>query len=583
MACNVCCDKYNKSTKSEVVCRFDDCKYAACKECVRTYLTNTTAEPHCMKCRKKWDLEFLKANLNASFMQTEYRDHRKNILIDSAISKMSEHYANAIIYNNQKKAELEIRKKTEKIDALHKEISNIYKEITAVRNSPDLVLKKSSEERRKFVMPCQSNGCRGMLSSSYKCDLCEKYTCAQCFASIIGEKADHACKEEDMATAEELRRNSKPCPQCGARISKIDGCDQMWCVECKTAFSWNRGTIETGNVHNPHFFQWMRQTGGQIGALCGREDNYAAISSIKEITFAFTRYSYIRSNYVYNFAKNQEECESHYETARMTYDAFQTTNKKFFSMIAEAESYFFKFYRFINHMDRVELRHVRDNIRVREEDNMLFYKYILNECDKDVLAEFLIRRDVLNVKDSAYRDILDAFVNAGRQIIEEFNKEFSMVLAKHVKEKIGSIWTMVSRESKTRSNTTQIDVSPINLFFFIYETSFLHSQYKECLENAQPRIMGIIDKYYKIIDNYTNYTNLEILRYFVLYNIRRQVMVWNHECGEEETLRFDSKSEIVQKIKEYSEKIENESDENDEDTANDEQTANDEPVANQWV
>ena len=95
--------------------------------------------------------------------------------------------------------------------------------------------------------------------------------------------------------------------------------------------------------------------------------------------------------------------------------------------------------------------------------------------------------------------------------------------------------------------------------------------------------MGIIDKYYKIIDNYTNYTNLEILRYFVLYNIRRQVMVWNHECGEEETLRFDSKSEIVQKIKEYSEKIEKESDENDEETVNDEDAANDEPVANQWV
>jgi hypothetical protein len=249
--------------------------------------------------------------------------------------------------------------------------------------------------------------------------------------------------------------------------------------------------------------------------------------------------------------------------------------------MADAENYFFKFYRFINHMDRVELRHVRDNIRAREEDNLLFYKYILNECDKDVLADFLIKRDMSNVKDSAYRDILDAFVNAGRQIIEEFNKEFSNVLTKHVKEKIGMIWTMVSRESKTRSNTTHIDVSPINLFFFIYETAYLYTEHKECLENSQQKIIDIIDKYYKIIDNYTNYTNLEIMRYFMLYNIRRQVMVWNHECGEEETLRFDSKSEIVRKIKEYSEKIENEQTANDEQTAN-EQTAN-EQTANQWV
>ena len=127
MLCGVCCDQYNKSTKSEIACCFEDCKYSACKECVRTYLINTTNEPHCMKCRKKWDLEFLKLKLNASFMQTEYREHRKNILLDSAISKMSEHYSNAIIYNNQKKAEAEIRVKTQKIDELHKDVSKIYK------------------------------------------------------------------------------------------------------------------------------------------------------------------------------------------------------------------------------------------------------------------------------------------------------------------------------------------------------------------------------------------------------------------------------------------------------------------------
>jgi hypothetical protein len=175
-----------------------------------------------------------------------------------------------------------------------------------------------------------------------------------------------------------------------------------------------------------------------------------------------------------------------------------------------------------------------------------------------VLADFLIKRDVLNVKDIAYRDILDAFVIAGRQIIDEFNKEFSEVLSRSVKEKIGTLWTMVSRESPSRLNTTQIDIHN-NLFFFVYETVELYIHNVEIFETGQQKVLDIINKYYRIIDNYTNYTNLEIMRYFVLYNIRRQAVVWNHSHGAEETLRFDTKSEIVQKMKEYSEKIEKES------------------------
>lgn len=33
----------------------------------------------------------------------------------------------------------------------------------------------------------------------------------------------------------------------------------MWCTECRTAFSWKRGTIVTGVVHNPHYFEYMRR------------------------------------------------------------------------------------------------------------------------------------------------------------------------------------------------------------------------------------------------------------------------------------------------------------------------------------
>ena len=35
----------------------------------------------------------------------------------------------------------------------------------------------------------------------------------------------------------------------------------MWCIECHSAFSWKTGQLETGNVHNPHFFEYQRRIG----------------------------------------------------------------------------------------------------------------------------------------------------------------------------------------------------------------------------------------------------------------------------------------------------------------------------------
>lgn len=578
MSCNICCDLYNRSTKSIVICRFDDCKYEACKECVRTYLINTTAEPHCMKCRKKWDLEYLKSNLNASFMHTDYREHRKNILLDSAISKMSEHYPNAIIYNNQKKAEKEIRKKMKQIDELQNQISGVYREISAIRNDPALKLKDGVEERRKFVMPCQSEGCRGMLSTAYKCDLCEKYTCSKCFISITGNKDEHVCVQADIDTAEELKRNTKPCPQCGTRISKIDGCDQMWCVECKTAFSWNRGTVETGNIHNPHFFQWMRTNGGQIGdggGGCNRNNHREGFNRIIDNINTLSRMDAVFNNFVYNINQYGEKTLNAIEV-QLYNDLNSKEEFKFYtSRTLTADEYFHNYYRFLNHLENVDLRNIQRSIEDRDGDNMLFYKYILNECEKEELGDFLIRRDISNVKDSSLRDILDAFVIAGRQIIEECGKELSTVFQPIFKEDLRFVWSHLSSEpnfmnyrsiqSNTSKNIIQLPKTKYSLF--IPATTEFYNKYFDDINIIEAKFVSILEKYYKIIDNYTNYTNYELLRYLILHNLRRNLTVWNHSRGDEEILRFDSKSAIVSKMKEFSSKIEKKCDLSDQDEA----------------
>lgn len=123
------------------------------------------------------------------------------------------------------------------------------------------------------MMRCVRDGCEGFVSTAYKCGLCDAHICKDCHAVKTDDA--HACAPDAVASVTALKRESRPCPKCAAPISKIDGCDQIWCTLCKTAFSWNTGKIETGVIHNPHYYQWMRESGQTIprrdvpGGPCG--------------------------------------------------------------------------------------------------------------------------------------------------------------------------------------------------------------------------------------------------------------------------------------------------------------------------
>ena len=49
----------------------------------------------------------------------------------------------------------------------------------------------------------------------------------------------------------------------------------MWCTSCHTPFSWKTGAIVTsGTVHNPHYYQWLRNGGGGGGAAGGQHPGH---------------------------------------------------------------------------------------------------------------------------------------------------------------------------------------------------------------------------------------------------------------------------------------------------------------------
>ena len=60
-------------------------------------------------------------------------------------------------------------------------------------------------------------------------------------------------------------------------IHKIDGCAQMWCTECHTAFDWRSGRIETGRVHNPHYFEFKKRSREHGDIPCGGRPTFAEL------------------------------------------------------------------------------------------------------------------------------------------------------------------------------------------------------------------------------------------------------------------------------------------------------------------
>lgn len=323
--CSVCAEKYTSVVRTKICCGY--CSYSACKTCVTRYLLSQAVDAHCMNCRTGWNRDFLDIHMTKAFRIGPWKEHLKKMIVnrEKAILPNFQKYAAARkkmleispIMNAALKRVVDVDSRKSKINNdMHarvvqiayaapenqatmmeqqkndaENLSKILMEYTIARvesvrvsdifsrqykiyNNVD---SKKDEEKKEFIMKCVKDGCRGFLSQAYKCELCSTYVCKECMIPK-SEKNDtaHVCKKDDVDTVALIRKDTRPCPKCGIRISKIDGCDQMWCTaaECGTAFSWISGKVISGVIHNPHYYEWIRRTNGEVPRnpgeiLCG--------------------------------------------------------------------------------------------------------------------------------------------------------------------------------------------------------------------------------------------------------------------------------------------------------------------------
>ena len=364
ISCFVCCETFNKSTRSKIICPNDKCDFSACKSCVRQYLLSQK-ESHCMSCKQSWNDRFIINQTNKSFFDNSFMQSRKQFLLDSEISKIPQFMEAAENYKLVKDQEKEIGILNEKIKEINVTL-NVLKSarLEHYQNIYNLKNGKGKEERKKFIMPCPHNGCKGFLSQQYKCEICKLHTCPTCLEVIGYNKTDeHVCKKESVESAELIKKDTKPCPNCGVRIFKISGCDQMWCTECETTFSWNTGRLLVDvQVHNPHFYARQRELqDGNINrnprdVLCGGICNY---HQLKRFTL-----KYINGN-----------------------DALfnEITNLSVIN--------FNEWHRFVTHITNNDLIVTRERLQHLRNNQVILIEYIVNERTKESLANQILRND----------------------------------------------------------------------------------------------------------------------------------------------------------------------------------------------
>jgi hypothetical protein len=244
------------------------------------------------ECAKEWSRKFLRQTVTGVFLNSKYKEHLEDVLFDKekALMPATQPLVEEIIWKKN------MNKQIKEVDNL---INDLNKQRQALNTKLYYGMNKSmAAEKSKFIRQCPANGCRGFLSTQWKCGICEQWTCPECH-DLKGSNRDceHTCDPNSIETAKLLAKDSKPCPKCQSMIFKIEGCDQMWCTQCHTAFSWKTGHLEN-NIHNPHYYEWQRKNNGGTAPRnpgdiqCGRELNHYTTD---RITTAAKKHSDLRT------------------------------------------------------------------------------------------------------------------------------------------------------------------------------------------------------------------------------------------------------------------------------------------------
>jgi hypothetical protein len=330
-----------------------------------------------MGCKKLWTREVVDGACTKVFRDTKLKKHRETILFEreKCLLPQTQEAVSRII---------QVRKINKRIEEANEEIAKIRNHINVLNIARVRTMNGTTgqpeQERRVFVRKCPVEDCRGFLSTRWKCQICENNVCPDC--NEIKRDDGHTCDPNNVETVALLKKDTKPCPNCGTMIFKISGCSQMWCPDCHTAFDWNTMRIETGRIHNPHYYEFNR-AGGRANREHG-DIPCGGIPSMDELALAIDMPARSRRYMLPAVGGTPEQTEV------------------------------LKIHRLVTHIQHVEIGHDRavDNQDLR-------IKYLLHEIAEDDMKVVLQKNEKAREKSRDRNNLLRMFCDVTGDLLRQ--------------------------------------------------------------------------------------------------------------------------------------------------------------------
>lgn len=376
-SCPICC-----GNKSKIVrCMY--CNFTACSDCCQKYLLEHIT-PKCMSCSKVWSFEFIQTSFSFSFLNGKYKHHRENILFNKEQSLMP----NTQIVLEKKNMEKKIQEKLKQLKEKEEELMDKLR----ILNRTQRNVYTGNKEK---IIKCIATDCRGFLKSNGKqlleCGVCSVKCCKECREERKNHDDEHKCNPETVETIKMIEKECKPCPKCSSMILKIEGCDQMWCTQCQTAFSWKTGQIETGHIHNPHYWEYLRRQ--------GKED---------------AEVNRVYGNRIGGERRNEEITVCNYNM----HDIFH--GREYRANIDCIGRFFIEFCRIESHLRIVILPDIQVNVNEPKLNEDLRLRYLNNEMDEKYFKQMLQRRNKLHEFKNEKYMILSTYSTVFREIVIKY-------------------------------------------------------------------------------------------------------------------------------------------------------------------